>query len=150
MSQVDEKYTELLKKFGESKSMVLSTAWKDKVTSRMMSIIILDGKFYFQTDIKFRKYEQIKNNPNVSLCIDNVQIEGICEEIGNPKDNQRFIDAYKKHFYYSWERYSLLSNEKLFVIKPTYIQLWVYENNKPFVEIFDVIKQQYKKIEYKV
>ncbi len=150
MSQFDEQYTELLKKLGESKSMVLSTAWNDKVTSRMMSIIILDGEFYFQTDTTFRKYEQIKNNPSVSLCIENVQIEGVCEEIGNPKDNQRFIEAYKKHFYYSWERYSTLSNEKLFVIKPNFIQLWIYENNKPFVEIFDMIKQEYKKIEYEV
>ncbi len=43
----------------------------------MMSIIIDGGKFYFQTDKDFRKYEQIKGNPHVALCIDNLSIEPI-------------------------------------------------------------------------
>ncbi|MFQ7174659.1 MAG: pyridoxamine 5'-phosphate oxidase family protein [Thomasclavelia ramosa] len=48
----------------------------------MMSIVVLNKKIYFQTDRTFRKYKQIKENPQVSLCIDNIQMEGYCEQVG--------------------------------------------------------------------
>lgn len=38
----------------------------------MMSVVLINGVFYFQPDKTFRKYEQIKDNPNVALCIDNI------------------------------------------------------------------------------
>lgn len=69
-----EKYSKFFEKIGRSKFMVLSTSKDDFVTSRMVSIIVIDGKFYFQTDKNFKKYNQIIVNPNVSLCIDNVLI----------------------------------------------------------------------------
>ena len=70
--------------------MVLSTSENDIVSSRMMSVILMDGTFYFQTDCTFRKYRQISSNRNVALCIDNIQIEGICEELGHRPDNEDF------------------------------------------------------------
>lgn len=38
-----------------------------------------------------RKYKQLKGNSNVSLCIDNIQSEGDCEEMGIPLENIAFI-----------------------------------------------------------
>lgn len=38
-------YENFLEAFGQGKTMVLSTAFKDKVTSRMMSIVLINGKF---------------------------------------------------------------------------------------------------------
>ena len=67
MEQFKEKLEKLFMDIGSSRKMVLSTSYQDKVTSRMMSIIVLDGCFYFQTDRTFRKYEQMKKNPNVAL-----------------------------------------------------------------------------------
>ena len=52
------------KELGESKKMVLSTSLNDVVTSRMMSIVVLNKKIYFQTDRTFRKYKQI--NPKTT------------------------------------------------------------------------------------
>ena len=77
----------------------------------MMSIVVLNKKIYFQTDRTFRKYKQIKENPQVSLCIDNIQMEGYCEQVGIPSDNAEFVDVYKKHFLNSYTRYSCLKNE---------------------------------------
>ena len=88
-----EKLHELFLEFGLGKKMVLSTCVNHQVSSRMMSLVLLDGKFYFQTDLNLRKYQQLKSNPNVALCIDNLQIEGICEEIGHPLDNTAFCKA---------------------------------------------------------
>ncbi len=141
-------YMQLYIELGESKKMVLSTCLKNIVTSRMMSIIILDKKFYFQTDKNFRKYRQLKENPNISLCIDNIQIEGQCKELGKPCDQMEFVEAYKKNFPSSFTRYTLLKNERLFVVIPTFIERWKYVDGDPYIEIFDVINKRYSFTHY--
>ena len=45
--------------FNNGKTMVLSSSENDKVTSRMMSVVCVDGLLYFQTDKTFRKYHQL-------------------------------------------------------------------------------------------
>lgn len=149
MDSFEFKKVEIFTNFGESKNMVLSSSYQDKVTSRMMSVIIFDGEFYFQTDKNFRKYSQIKNNPNVSLCCDNISVEGVCTEIGKPLDNNEFIKLYKKHYNYSFQQYSSLNNERLFKVTPAYIQMWTYKNSKPYIEILDFISGEYIKTLYK-
>lgn len=144
--QESKKFFNQLDKY---KKMVLSTSLNDKVTSRMMSIIILDNSFYFQTDITFRKYKQIQNNPNVALCIDNIQIEGICEQFGSPFENATFCKLYHQYFPNSYDKYTNIKNERLFVVKPVYIQKWIYKNGEPFIEIFDFKSRNYIKKEYK-
>lgn len=114
----------------------------------MMSVIIFEGEFYFQTDKNFRKYNQIKNNPNVALCCDNISVEGVCTEIGKPLDNNKFIELYDKHYNYSFQQYSSLNNERLFKVTPTYILMWTYENSKPYIEILDFISKEYSKTFY--
>lgn len=148
MNSFENKKEEIFLNFGNSKNMVLSTSYQDKVTSRMMSVIIFDGEFYFQTDKHFRKYNQIKNNPNVSLCCDNISIEGVCTELGKPLDNQKFNELYEKHYNYSYRQYSSLDNERLFKVIPKYIQMWTYENSKPYIEILDLKSKEYRKIQY--
>lgn len=124
-NQATINFEEELRKFfadlGESKNMVLSTSADDKVTSRMMSMIIFDGCFYFQTDITFRKCSQILKNPNVALCSDNISVEGICTKIGKPYDNADFVRLFEQHYNWSYNKYSSIKNERLFKIEPTHI-----------------------------
>ena len=54
-----EKYKEFVMEFNNGKTMVLSSSENDKVTSRMMSVVCVDGLLYFQTDKTFRKYHQL-------------------------------------------------------------------------------------------
>lgn len=143
-----EEYTKFYKEFGESKKMVLSTSLNDIVTSRTMSIIVLDEKLYFQTDKTLRKYRQLKGNSNVSLCIDNIQIEGCCEEVGRPLENIEFSNAFKKHFLSSYTRYTSLKNERLFEVIPTRIERWLYIDSAPYIEIFDVANKRYSLNQY--
>ena len=145
-SELSDFYNEL----GTHKTMVLSTSLDDKVTSRTMSIVLINGIFYFQTDRNFEKCRQIENNPNVALCIDNIQIEGICRELGKPVDNSEFIKEYKNCFPGSYKMYSLLDSEVLYEIKPTLIKKWVYETSHPHIEMFDFKNNEYKKIKYQV
>lgn len=150
MNTFEKNLTEFYETFGESKAMVLSTSYQDYVTSRMISIVIIDGCFYFQTDSKFRKYIQIKNNPQVSLCIDNVQIEGQCVELGHPLGHTPFCELYKQAFPSSYQRYTGLETEVLFKIVPNWIQRWIYEQEVPYIEIYDCENQRYEKVWYQV
>ena len=137
------KFESFLVEFTRGKTMVLSSSLNDKVSSRMMSIICLDGLFYFQTDKTFRKYIQLISNPNVALCAENIQITGICTEIGHPMDNDLFCNAYKTCFSGSFNRYSALKNERLFVVIPTHVERWIYMDSLPFIETYDIEKQEY-------
>lgn len=136
--------------FGTHKAMVLSTSLNDKVSSRMVSIIVIEGDFYFQTDRKLNKYCQIKKNKNVALCIDNISIEGVCYELGLPLDNKPFCDLYRQHFLSAYQLYTKLEDEVLILVKPTCIQKWIYENGKPFIEVWNFDTLKYKKIPYQI
>lgn len=148
MNVFNEKAREFMANFPEHKNMVLSTSYDDRVTSRMMSIIKIDKKFYFQADCNSRKAYQIKLNKNVSLCMDNIQIEGFCKCVGKVEDNSVFCSLFSKHCSTAYNLYSHLKNELLYEITPIRIQRWFYENNQPFVEVFDCAKCSYKKREY--
>lgn len=143
MNPFIEKYEAFLSEFGQGRKMVLSTSENDRVSSRMMSVVLINGSFYFQTDIELRKYHQLTINPNVALCIDNIQIEGICSEVGRPFDDSEFCGAFQKCFKGSFDAYSSLKNERLFIVKPLLIERWKYIDSIPYVENFDVENERY-------
>lgn len=145
----DEKYDAFLSDFGKGRTMVLSTSENDRVSSRMMSVVRIDGVFYFQTDITFNKYRQILSNHNVALCIDNIQIEGICEEMGHPLQNIHFCNVFRERFKGSYDAYTSLKNERLFAVKPMYAERWIYREGVPYIETFNVEAGEYQLIKYK-
>ncbi len=149
MNDFQEKLQSFFSDFGKGKTMVLSTSADGVVSSRMMSVVQIDGKFFFQTDRELRKYSQLKNNRNVALCIDNIQIEGVCEELGHPKNNAEFRNAFMDCFKGSYDAYTSLENERLFSVDPVFIERWVYADGKPFIETFDFLKREYCFREYK-
>ncbi len=143
--------SELFDGLGESKVMYLGTCSNGRVTSRAMSFIIYDKKLYFQTDRNFIKYEQISENPNVAVCIDNIQIEGVCRDIGAPLDdaNRLFAEKYMKYYKSSFEKYSCMKDEALMEVTPTQIKLWNYEDGQPYQEFLNFIDKMYLKEYYK-
>ena len=141
-------YEKVLSDFGKGRKLVLSTSENDIVSSRMMSVVLIDGIFYFQTDITLKKYRQLSSNRNVALCIDNIQIEGICEEIGHPLNNASFCERFQECFKGSYDAYTALKNERLFAVKPTYIERWIYKEGVPYIEMFDIKAQSYKTSKY--
>lgn len=143
MDIYSDKIKTFLSDFGSGRKMVLSTSENNRVSSRMMSVVQIGGEFYFQTDITMKKYHQISVNNNVALCIDNIQIEGECTEIGSPLNNSLFCDVFQECFKGSYDAYSALKNERLFVVKPLYIERWIYKDGVPYIEAFDMLAQQY-------
>lgn len=143
-----QKYAKFLHEFGDGRAMVLSTSLNDEVTSRMMSIVHIDAKFYFQTDKTFRKYSQLILNPKAALCIDNIQIEGSCKELGYPLDNIDFCKSYEKCFPSSYKRYTALKNERLFELTPAFVKRWIYIEGIPYTEVFEIAQKSYKLEQY--
>lgn len=147
MRSFDEKLPALWTKIGTHGIMTLSTCSANRVTSRSMSMVVIDGRFYCQTDQTYLKFRQISENPNVAVCHKNFSIEGTCRCIGKPLENDFFIDAFKKYFYGSYKAYSDLQNEVLLEIVPTLIYSWNYKLTKPYMEYFDFVNFIYRREE---
>jgi general stress protein 26 len=128
---------EIIMNLEKNKIWVLSTSYMDQVTSRSMSITNIGLDIYFQTHISYVKYNQMQYNKNVSLCFNNISIEGIAEEIGSWKDdkNKELMQLYKSSHQGSFEKYGALEGQIVFKIKPQKVKLWKYLNGKPFREI---------------
>lgn len=141
-------YIKFWQEFGLARKMVLATVLAEKVTARMMSVVVLEKKLYFQTDITFRKYQQIRSNPYVALCADNIQIEGYCQEEGSPAGHAAFSAAFQEHFPGSYQRYSALQYERVFSVTPTFIERWLYIDGKPHIETFAIESALYSLLEY--
>lgn len=144
--------TEIFKLLGNKKIMVLATSYDNRVTARSMSCIILNNKIYFQTDKTFLKYQQILNNPNVALCIDNIQIEGTANIRKHPfeEENKEFTKAFEKNYKSSYDSYTNLENEVVVEVEPLFITLWKYENGYPFRDFLDVSKKNAFREFYKI
>ena len=128
--------------------MVLSTALSNKPSSRMMSVVRIGDVFCFQTDMRFRKYTCLVENPYCSLCIDNMQMEGVCMEKGHPFDNPDFMAVYEKSFPSSFSSYSSLKCERVFSFIPNFLELYSYWDGKPYIELFNIKRRLYRKMPY--
>ena len=133
---------EVYESLGEKSIMILATSLGDRVTARSVSCIIFDKKIYFQTDRESLKYDQLSKNPNVALCVGNVQIEGTAELKGHPlgKENNWFRDMFKQNYSGSYETYSPMTREIIVEVKPKIFTLWKYEDGKPLRDYLNVTK----------
>lgn len=123
--------------------IVLSTSENDRVTSRNMSCIMHNDKIYYQSDKGHTKSIQVMNNKNVSLCIDNLQIEGIVTRVGsiNDKDLSFFKEKYKKKYQGSYNAYSNLINNGVFEVEITNITIWNYDGENVFRDFINMKKK---------
>ncbi len=112
---------------------VLSTASEGHVSSRSMSIVNKGLDIYFQTHTCYSKHKQMSENPNVSLCFNNISIEGEAEVIGDWRDekNQELLELYKSVHPGSYGAYGLLEGQVVYHIKPRLVKLWKYIDGTP-------------------
>lgn len=128
----------------KNKLMVLATSFENHVTARMVSIVNDGMIVYFQTDKNFVKYQQIKQNPNVALCIGNIQIEGTAQITCQPLENPFFVEAYKKSHESSFKKYSHLKDNVIIEVRSKLVTYWKYDNvtDKPFRDFLNVEQQK--------
>ncbi len=128
--------------FSQNNKMVLATCSEGRVSARTVSIINKGLLIYFQTDLNFLKCRQIKENPNVALCIGNIQIEGQAKIKAQPLDDPYFAAHYQKQHPSAFEKYSHLKDNVVIEVRPSLIIFWKYtEDSKPYQDFLDVKEQ---------
>lgn len=77
--------------------MSLATSLDSRVTARTVTYVSHGLDIYFLSFAHHTKCTQIAGNPRVAACIENVQIEGTAEILGNALDsrNREYADIYR-------------------------------------------------------
>ena len=113
---------EISKTLKEMKEIVISTSFKDQVTSRTVYCFSDGESLFFITSKAYTKYKQIIKNPKVAVCKEKMQIEGIAEIIGHPSEFEMNIEDEGTKNYIS--HYSRLKNTVLIKVKPKKITIY--------------------------
>ena len=123
---------------GEWKIMALASSVNDHVMVRNVSCIFYENRVFFKTDINFRKTQQIIKNPNVALCFNGVQIEGMAENKGLVIEEKSgaFKKKYNKFLKESYNKYSHEDTEILIEVHPKYVEIWDTSENGYAYQIF--------------
>lgn len=134
--ELHDEIVEVLKK---TREIVVATSYKDKVTARTVYCICNGLDIYFITSRAYTKYKQIQKNNKVALAASNIQMEGISEDLGHPKDTENeFIkdiceldEGYKKYY----NKYSRLKNTVLIKVNPTLITFNKGNGNTEYLNV---------------
>ncbi len=131
---------------GNSKIMALASSVNDYVMVRNVSCLFYDEKIYFKTDKNFRKTKQLMENPQVAMCWNGIQVEGIALNKGLVVDEpgRRFEEGYKKYLWESYNKYSHTDTEILIEVTPKYVEIWdtSEEDGKAFQLFLDFDKKE--------
>lgn len=141
---------EVIEELNKNKKWVLSTSYNDYVTSRTMSIINNGLDIFFQTNECYIKHNQMQKNNRVSLCFNNISIEGNVENIGNWKmdKNKDLMEMYIKYHKGSFDAYGLLDGQVVYMMKPNKVKLWKYRNGEPYREILYVNEGRAERMDF--
>lgn len=132
---MDIKEQEILDLLKSERILTLATCAGNRVTIRPMSHINEGLNVFFQTGKESLKMRQIKENPNVALCIGTYELEGTASELGHPlaEKNKSFAKAYKEKHPDSFERYSAYEEEIVVKVSIHRVRQWRYIDGKPFL-----------------
>lgn len=89
--------SELFHTLDNIKEIVLSTTSQNRVTSRVVSCACYGPKIYFLSWDHHTKCRQIRENPQVALCHETLQLEGIAKIKGDAlaTENQHYAEKYR-------------------------------------------------------
>lgn len=92
--------TQIINTFNENRHIVLATSANNRVSNRTVSFANDDLVIYIISWDHNLKINQIKENPHVALCLNNIQIEGRAELIKRPIDDKsnEIQNIYRKKF----------------------------------------------------
>jgi general stress protein 26 len=107
-------------------AIVLATSLEDRVTARTVSFANDGLAILFMSWAHHTKCVQMRGNPRVALCRDNVQIEGLAEILGSPQDerNERYADILGKKYPKSHERFADEPGMVIVKVVPTSITVF--------------------------
>lgn len=137
-------------KLGNSKIMALASSSKDYVMVRNVSCVFYHDKIYFKTDKNFRKTKQLFENPQVAMCWNGVQVEGIARNLGLVIDEEGriFETLYKKYLWGSYNAYSHVDTEILIEVSPKFVEIWDQDEKEHAFQTFIDFEKKKVEIQY--
>ena len=134
---------EKIKFLADHRLMVLATSYNNRVTARTVSYAsdVLD--IYFMSWEHHTKCVQIKENPLIASCIDNVQIEGKARILGNPMDkkNEAYANIYRTKLPDVFKNFAYQPGMVMVKVTPTFMVTWVKENNLRYLEHLNLVSK---------
>ena len=139
----DEVKEEKVRFLEQHKYVVVATSLENRVTARTVRYASEGLNIIFFTLKHSKKVAQIKANPKVALCVDNVSIEGIAEIVTQRKEEgKRLAEVIKKKFpgYLEWWLARAPQLVVFVKVTPILIATWI-TGDKPFIEYLDLQNQ---------
>jgi general stress protein 26 len=135
---LQEKYDRL----SNVKEMVLSTCADNHVTSRLVSVACFENIIHFLSWKHNTKCIQIAQNPLVSFCYDNLQMNGTAVMHGDPRaeSNAIMADRYKSKQPRLFKHFAPLEGMIIVEAKISYIKAWISKNMEFSIEHIDIPK----------
>ena len=129
---------------GDWKIMALASSVNDYCMVRNVSCLFYNDKIYFKTDKNFRKTKQLMQNPQVAMCYNGIQVEGIAKNCGLVVDEpgRVFEQGYKKHLWGSYNKYSHEDTEILIEVTPGFVEVWDTSDENYAYQIFIDFKNE--------
>lgn len=121
----EEKKEEVIKylESEENDTMVLATSTNNRVLARNVLIFSRELELYFFTWEHSRKCQQIRKNPNVALCKNDMKIEGIAEILGGltEEETKEYTDFMRSKAPESIEKWEKYPSMVIVRVRPTQI-----------------------------
>jgi general stress protein 26 len=124
------------------KEMALSTCADNQVTSRLVSVACFENIVYFLSWKLHTKCVQIAQNPLVSFCYDNLQMNGTAVMHGDPRaeSNAMIAEKYKSKQPRLFKHFAPLEGMIIVEARISYIKAWISKDMEFFIEHIDIPK----------
>jgi general stress protein 26 len=121
-------------------AIVLATALDNRVTIRTVTYATKGLEVYFMSFGHHKKVAQMRDNPKVALCNDNVNIEGVAEILGSPLDekNREYTELYKKKLPRDYAGFAHVPRMVMVKVTPKFIVSMVRIEKKLHLEHLDL------------
>jgi Pyridoxamine 5''-phosphate oxidase. len=148
MSTFQQEKEKTMNEISKNNIMVFATSSQNVVTARNMSIITDNNKIFFQTSTLMDKYQQIKENSNIALCVNNIQIQGTARDIGAWNENKELLKLYNQKHKSSFELYGNMRTQTVIEVTINTVKKWDYKDGKPYIYFIDFINETFEFREY--
>jgi len=129
-----------IKVLNKNKYISVATAAGDDVRVRVVDYANQDLSIGFYTWEHTVKVEHLKKNPKISLCIDNLQIEGTAAFAGHPRlaPNSAFGEIFKERNPNPYKNFIQTEDAVLIMVVPVLMVLMTYESRHLYSDYLDL------------
>ena len=127
----------------ENKYISVATAQDGRVRVRVVDYANVDLSIGFLTWVHSLKMEHIRHNPQIALCINNLQIEGRAVMTGHPglESNRLFIERFQERNPNPYRNFIQRDDVTTIMVEPALMIVMTYADKHLYSDHLDLIQQ---------